>query len=166
MKILVFSDSHGRYKELQEAISRHAATTDAVFFLGDGLRDISRIRSEFPLIAFYCVLGNCDFGAQGEDNVYERTVSLDGFRFMLMHGHRFHVKSGRETAVAYAKSRGANVLLYGHTHQPDDSMDGDLYVFNPGSVGEYSSGRRTYGILQTINGVLVRSHADLSGAKI
>ncbi|MBO5110756.1 MAG: YfcE family phosphodiesterase [Clostridia bacterium] len=166
MKILVFSDSHAHYKEMRDAIARHAATTDAVFFLGDGYRDFVRVRDEFSTIAFYGVLGNCDFGVMGEPMVYERIVSLDGFRFLLMHGHRFHVKSGLETAIAYAKAKEANVLLYGHTHLPADDVDGDVRIFNPGSVGEYANGRRSYGILQTVKGVLVCSHADLSGDKM
>ncbi|MBQ9121752.1 MAG: metallophosphoesterase family protein [Clostridia bacterium] len=166
MKILVFSDSHARYKEMREVVARHAATTDAVFFLGDGYRDFCRVRDEFSTIAFYGVLGNCDLGAPGDPAVYERVVSLDGFRFLLMHGHRFHVKTGMETAIAYAKEKEANVLLYGHTHAPADYREGELFVFNPGSIGEYTDGRRTYGILQTVNGVLVRSHADLTGAKM
>lgn len=166
MKILVFSDSHAHDAEMREAISRHAATTDAVFFLGDGYRDFYRVRDEFPAIAFYGVLGNCDFGVPGDPAVYEQMVSLDGFRFLLMHGHRFYVKMGLETAIAYAKAKEADVLLYGHTHVPLDRQDEGLTVFNPGSVGQYTDGRRTYGILQTVNGVLVRSHADLSGAKM
>ena len=166
MKILVFSDSHAHYREMREAVQKHAATTDAVFFLGDGYRDFCRVRDEFPLIAFYGVLGNCDFGVPGEPAVYERTVSLDGFRFLLMHGHRFHVKSGLSDAVSYAKEQGADVLLYGHTHAPMDMPMEGITVFNPGSIGEYSEGRRSYGILQTVRGVLVRSHADLSGVKM
>ena len=166
MKILVFSDSHGQYHELKEAITRHAATTDAVFFLGDGYRDFWRVRDEFPTIAFYGVLGNCDFGVPGDPAVYEQVVSLDGFRFLLMHGHRFHVKMGLETAVAYARAKEADVLLFGHTHVPLDHREGELAVFNPGSIGQYTAGRRTYGVLQTVRGVLVCSHADLSGAKM
>ena len=110
MKILVFSDTHGRYREMRAALARHAPTTDAVFFLGDGCRDLSRIKDDFPTVAFYSVLGNCDFGATGDGDIYERFVSLDGFRFLLMHGHRFGVKSGLESAVVYAKNKGADVL--------------------------------------------------------
>jgi putative phosphoesterase len=166
MKILVFSDTHGRYREMRAALARHAPTTYAVFFLGDGCRDLSRIKDDFPTVAFYSVLGNCDFGATGDGDIYERFVSLDGFCFLLMHGHRFGVKSGLESAVAYAKNKGADVLLYGHTHQACDTLDGELYVFNPGSISGDYNGNRTYGILQTVNGVLVRSHANLSGLEI
>ena len=168
MKILVFSDSHGRSQEMREAVAKHARNTDAVFFLGDGYLNFVRIRDEFPAIAFYGVLGNCDLAGlfRGEEVFYERIVSLDSYRFLLMHGHKYWVKEGYGRAVEHAKAAGADVLLCGHTHCPLDTTDDGLILFNPGSVGEYTNGRRTYGILEIVNGVLVRSHADLSGDKI
>lgn len=163
MKILVFSDSHGHFLEFRDAVARHAHNTDAVFFLGDGYSDFRRVRDAFPGIAFFGVLGNCDLAGlyRDEEIFYERIVSLENHRFLLMHGHKYWVKEGYGAAISRAKEKDATVLLCGHTHRPLDTLDGDLIVFNPGSVGEYGCGRRTYGVMEIANGVLVRSHAEV-----
>ena len=41
MKILVFSDSHGKYERMADVISR--SKYDAVIFLGDGISDFDRV---------------------------------------------------------------------------------------------------------------------------
>ena len=43
-----------------------------------------------------------------------------------------------ENLVSAAKSHGAHIALYGHTHVPVTSYDGGLYLVNPGSVREGS----------------------------
>ena len=77
----------------------------------------------------------------------ERLVAFAGFRFLLMHGHEHGVKYGPEAAMKYAALRGADVLLFGHTHLraemvlpagsklEDLVLQRPLYVFNPGSLG-------------------------------
>ena len=163
MKILVFSDSHGHFYEFRDAVARHAHNTDAVFFLGDGYSDFCQVRDAFPGIAFFGVLGNCDFAGlyRGEEVLYERMVSLENHRFLLMHGHKHWVKEGYGSAIAHAKEKGATVLLCGHTHRAVDTLDSELIVFNPGSLGSPGYGRRTYGVMEIANGVLVRSHAEV-----
>ena len=47
MKCLVFSDSHGSPYFIQKAISLHP-DADVIFFLGDGLDDISEIFERYP----------------------------------------------------------------------------------------------------------------------
>ncbi|MBQ4109067.1 MAG: hypothetical protein IJC80_06665 [Clostridia bacterium] len=43
MKILVFSDSHGRAKNIVEALEIHGGVCDFAVFLGDGLKDIDYV---------------------------------------------------------------------------------------------------------------------------
>ena len=43
MDILVISDSHGREDKIEKLLSLPALSPRAIFFLGDGLRDLSWI---------------------------------------------------------------------------------------------------------------------------
>ena len=54
--------------------------------------------------------------------------------------------------AAPARERQADILLFGHTHQPLTDYDDGLYILNPGSL----RGRGTYGLLDvTPTGVLL-----------
>lgn len=133
MKILVFSDSHGSPGYMQEAMARHR-TADAVIFLGDGERDAEGLRALYPETAFYIVRGNCDFGSAAPD---ELVLDLDGARIFCTHGHNYGVKYDYYRAVCAARARKANLLLFGHTHQPLEMYDDGLYILNPGSASGY-----------------------------
>ena len=45
---------------------------------------------------------------------------------------------------------GADILLFGHTHQPLVDRNGDFWVMNPGCIGP--SPRRTYGVITLEDG--------------
>ena len=55
MKILVFSDSHGRGKNIVRAIEDHGGACDAVIFLGDGVNEMDYVKSHFPGLIFFSV---------------------------------------------------------------------------------------------------------------
>ena len=150
MKLLVFSDAHGHSEGMRFALSRHPDAGGALF-LGDGIGDFMALRSHYPALFFQGVLGNCDlFGRVGFRE--EETVPVCGTKILMMHGHRYGVKSGIGAAVAHAAKEGADVLLYGHTHIPAEEnvplSDGwYLLAANPGSVGRQYDGVCHYGIL-------------------
>lgn len=131
MRILVFSDSHGRGSRIEAAILEHPEAKH-IFFLGDKLSDIEDIEHLYPDHSFYSVAGNCD--SIFSKNPY-KTVTLAGKKILYTHGHTFSVKSGTERLIAYAKGIGADIVLYGHTHIPETTYDDGLYIINPGSVG-------------------------------
>ncbi len=148
MKILVFSDAHNHPDLMLSAVRAHLAAPassgrlDAVFFLGDGIEDFERMQKELPGPRYEAVLGNCDGYRLLEGGSWEKTVECGGLRFLLMHGHRHSVKSGIQRAADYAIAKGADVLLYGHTHeafdaQIDGSAGGSVRCVNPGSVGSW-----------------------------
>ena len=61
-----------------------------------------------------------------------------------------HVKSGSMAAMYAARECGADILLFGHTHQPLVDRSGDFWVMNPGCIGP--SVRRTYGVITLEDG--------------
>ncbi len=143
MKILVFSDSHGRRDRIRSAITEHLryGPIERVFFLGDGIRDLLEVATEFQQIPFDCVTGNCDGGALTPHEraliPEQKVVCAGGFTFLLMHGHRYDVKSEYQYAADHAIGEKADVLLFGHTHRAEDvtidgSLRGHVRMINPG----------------------------------
>ena len=130
---------------------------DYVFFLGDGIRDLETVSNEFPTVSMDAVYGNCDSGfttfADLSNAVYEKTVVAGGVRFLLMHGHKFDVKSTYQRAADYAIAKKADVLLFGHTHNRTDitidgSDSGHVRIINPGSCGLYGG---SFALLNVVN---------------
>lgn len=134
IRCLVLSDSHGRTDRLTAAIKR-AGKIDALFFLGDGLADLATSISDipFPVLA---VKGNCDFGNPIPDrNVYKiDSITLAEHKIVFTHGDLYGAKYGLDGLISLARNMSADIVLYGHTHEPrEDYIDG-VYYLNPGSL--------------------------------
>ena len=152
MEFLIFSDSHGRATAMHEALARQVRDPDAILFLGDGLRDAEWLDSGGS--ALFMVRGNCDwFG--GGDTPDEQTLPFEGHKLFLTHGHLYGVKGGIGALIAHAATLGADVVLFGHTHQPvcqtlpagetvgATKLSRPMHLFNPGSIGAGSFGTLT-----------------------
>lgn len=154
MKILVFSDTHGKSDKMYEIISRSRASCDLVVHLGDCWRDIDEIRNDFPQIAFLGVRGNCDFFAS-EQYPKSHCITLDGHTFYMVHGHMQAIKThGFSLLTAEAKRLSADIALYGHTHIGMHKEVNGVTVFNPGSLTnprDYSGG--SYGVITIDKGI-------------
>lgn len=143
MKALVFSDSHGLSAGMARMIQRE--TPDTVLHLGDFIADMQGLRARFPEVRFIGVAGNCDFFL-GEPA--DRCFELEGVRIFMTHGHGYQVKQGLDSVAAAAGSRGAGLLLFGHTHRPVYEIKAGLHILNPGSVSGVHTARKTYGIIE------------------
>ena len=164
MKCLVFSDSHGVSFYMKKAIECHK-DAEAVFFLGDGIRDFHEISATFPDKAFIAVRGNCDFSYEinGVEVPKVDSITLEGKRIFLTHGDLYGAKYGTAGLESFAEGRGADIVLFGHTHTPleryinteekykdklgeeDFLLPPSYYLLNPGSIGQGSP--KTYGVL-------------------
>ena len=159
MKCLVFSDAHGDTSRMASAIALHPDAS-TVFFLGDGLWQAKPFFESYPELARIIVSGNCDVSFSLPDDE-EAFVDLGGVRVLAFHGHRYGVKYGVSAAALEAARRGADVLLFGHTHIPmtdcRETADGrPLWIMNPGAVRDGS-----YGILEIKDGVPSLSLASI-----
>ena len=146
MKILVMSDSHGNKDALLKVTLLESP--ELILHLGDHDRDCKIVEWEFPEIPLRSVRGNCDRSSSGLD-IDEFT--LGGKRFFMTHGHMYGVKTGYSSIVNSAACRGADVLLFGHTHVPYYSVWENLIIINPGSIG---MGGKTYAVLEFKDGNL------------
>ena len=129
MRVLVFSDSHGRVSPMADAVELYRP--DVAFHLGDVTRDADNLRLACPHLRLYQVPGNCDWGSAGPN---EGVVELAGKTIFYLHGHTRGVKSGIGQAVSAAQALGAHLLLFGHTHRPLQSEYDGLLAVNPGAV--------------------------------
>lgn len=145
MRILVLSDSHGCVEPMEQCVER--VQPQVILHLGDCVRDAQRLEERYPQIPLLGVPGNCDYGGLDQP---ERLTELGGVRILMMHGHTRRVKSGPMAAIYAARECGADILLFGHTHQPVVDRSGDFWVMNPGGIGP--SVRRTYGVITLEDG--------------
>ena len=52
----------------------------------------------------------------------------------MIHGHNYYVAMGNETLKEEAYARGADIVMYGHTHKPVIDVEDALIAVNPGSL--------------------------------
>lgn len=149
MKILAVSDSHGRVGELLDVVGREVP--DVMFHLGDLAEDAEAVMAVYPDLPVYAVPGNCDGWNAGEA---ERVVTIGGVRCFLTHGHHFQVKLTLSGVLRAGEERGADAVLFGHTHRPLAERQADgMWLVNPGTVGGVYN-RATYAVLEAENGGL------------
>ncbi|MBQ8724411.1 MAG: metallophosphoesterase [Oscillospiraceae bacterium] len=139
MRIIVISDTHGRYSALSSVILSNMRA-DAFIHLGDGEEEYLRLIDNFPSIApkFYYVKGNCDYGSQRPE-----FLTLDiapGHRILATHGHRFGVNYGKAGILDKAKEHRCNIILHGHTHVRCNTYENGIYILNPGSASRPRDG--------------------------
>ena len=146
--VLVVSDSHGNVENMCRAVE--ITRPALVLHLGDGWRDAEALARRFPELPLEKVPGNCDFRA---DERAERVVEIEDKRVMFCHGHTLGVKTDLGMLLRAALERGADAVLFGHTHKPLVDIRQGVVLLNPGSVGNRF--RPTYGTLTVADGKCV-----------
>ena len=175
-KILVFSDSHGYSNYMNKAIEMHA-DADMMIHLGDGAYDLSHRFPEHPEMPLVFIAGNGEEGGWIRvDRMHEPLkfgfAEFEEKKIFMTHGHRYDVKYGLSRLIAAGYEKGADIILFGHTHVPVcqyipegtdlgflGKTDRRLLLFNPGSIGqalEYS-----FGLLTFKDGEVLPSHGTI-----
>jgi putative phosphoesterase len=110
----------------------------AVIHLGDGERDLNGLDDLLEGKQLVQVCGNCDFASELSHN---ELVTIGGVKIFCTHGYAELVKHGTQTLYSKARSLGARIALYGHTHESVTDYSDGLYVMNPGAAkyGEYGA---------------------------
>ena len=140
-RIGVFSDSHGDKQALCDLLEQ-MGYIDAACFLGDVASDADYLESLVAVMPnhprFYAVRGNNDYAYAC---FLQETcmAQIGGKRIYMTHGHR-HTSL---MSLAYtAKENGADIALFGHTHQHFCEVYQGVLLLNPGSAGNYCRGGR------------------------
>ena len=149
MRLLVLSDSHGRPSHLLAAVEAEPKA-ELIYFLGDGERDLEMAGLCHPDLNVIAVRGNCDWGS---DLPARDIRTAGGIRVLATHGYAERVKYGPAELEMAAADVKADLILFGHTHEPyNQYVDGRLY-FNPGALAD---GR--YGVIDIVNGNCIGIH--------
>lgn len=150
MKCLIFSDSHGSFENMREAVNLHR-DAEVIFFLGDGLREADALADEYSDKTFIAVRGNCDFYPYFKGMEAEKSAALRlcDYKITATHGDLYGVKYALGGLIILGRDTASDIILFGHTHTPTlecvSISERALYLFNPGSI---SSG--SFGILELL----------------
>lgn len=146
MKILIVSDTHRRDGNLTGVLDM-VGTPDMLIHCGDveGSEDFIRSIAGCPV---HMVAGNNDFFT---DLKKEEEFYIGDYKVWLTHGHNYYVSMGTEFIREEAKSRGVDIVMFGHTHRPYLEQ-GKVTVLNPGSLSyPRQEGRRPSYILMELD---------------
>jgi hypothetical protein len=126
-RVGLISDTHGR---LRSEVFHRFQGVDLILHAGD--IGISSIITELETIApVRAVHGNTD-GFDIRALYQEKLeVELEGQRVVLTHGHLLGSPKPAQLRLLYP---GANIIVYGHTHEPLVDA-GPPLVVNPGAAG-------------------------------
>ncbi|MDN5351097.1 MAG: uncharacterized protein PWQ12_13 [Clostridiales bacterium] len=158
MRALIVSDTHGQIRSVTDWMEAQAETFDEIWHLGDYDRDAEGFKALCHL-PVYSVKGNCDLGSSGREHIILERM---GKRIVLTHGHLERVKGGLTTLYVFARSQEADLICFGHTHQPVIFHEDGIYLFNPGSPTLPRLGMpRTVGIAEINEKGIHLSHFNL-----
>lgn len=129
MKILIVSDTHGHEENL-EIVLEKTGPIDRLIHLGDveGQEDYIAAAADCPV---HMVAGNNDFFS---DLPREEEFMLGKHHVLITHGHYYGVSMETDRLKEEARARGADIVMYGHTHRPEIDEEENLTVLNPGSL--------------------------------
>ena len=129
MRVLIVSDTHGRHGGLDRAL-QEAGNIDMLIHLGDvegGETYIDAVADREKHI----IRGNNDFFSElpREEEFY-----IGSHKVFITHGHAYYVSLDPEYIREEGKARGAEIVMFGHTHRPFFEDDNGIIVLNPGSL--------------------------------
>lgn len=145
VKILVVSDTHGRFYNLETVLEREQPIA-MVLHMGDLLTDREELEMRCGCDC-RVVAGNCDAFSRLPD---ELTIPIGKHVIHMEHGYWPPVREDR--IEARAKQFGADIMMFGHTHRPELRQKGDVLIVNPGSLSapRQADGRPSY-IIMTVD---------------
>jgi hypothetical protein len=158
MRLVVFSDTHGNFRAAREIVERNQDVYTFIF-LGDGEREIDKLRIVYPEKVILNVAGNCDYSSfTPNSDLY----NAGNVKVLFTHGHRFGVKYGTEQLLSKAHDVGAKVALFGHTHERFYQYAEGIHLLNPGSASCPRDGKApSYAFVDITPKGIMCSHVEL-----
>lgn len=128
MKVLICSDTHRKHDNMLEVLEQegpfdmliHCGDTEGGEYL---ISTAAGCRCEI-------VMGNNDYFS---DLPREAVFHLGGKKVWVTHGHNYYVALNTAIIKEEAQMKGADVVMFGHTHKPL-MEDGQVLCINPGSL--------------------------------
>ena len=154
MKILIFSDSHGDIHTMSATVKKEKP--DMIIHLGDSIKDAEQLNSIYPDIEMIKILGGIDLPEEGDE--WTKHIEITGKRFMLTHGHTYleDVTSfGQGEQRMWMAGGNADIVLYGHTHEPFIYCCEGKWIMNPGCICRIPKNLPGHNIINATYGVLI-----------
>jgi len=147
----IMADSHDNLFKIREAIRLFKEEgCDLVIHAGDIIAPFSARELGSLGCPLRAVFGNCDGEKLGLKKVFESWGEIKEAPLAFKHkGLSFclsHIQSPVETYLAQRKY---DVLIFGHTHEPEIRKVGKTLIINPGETGGWLKGKSTVALLDT-----------------
>ena len=130
MRIGIISDSHGNTMAIDMAV-KMAGKVDCWLHAGDLIGDVEYL-SMVTEKEIFNVAGNCDWPQMTVPDAL--LISKAGHRIFLAHGHNYGVKRSSDEIKSTAIAKGADIVVYGHTHVAVIQQEENCLTINPGSI--------------------------------
>ncbi len=163
MKIGVMSDTHGSLPYLEKALDV-LSDCDVLLHIGDVLyhgprNDLPEGYNPKAVIEIINNLdnitiarGNCD--ADVDQMVIKHPIEspfvhkqIDNISVLMDHGYT----KSREELLKQARDLSVDILILGHTHVKELSVENDIIVLNPGSTAIPKDGTHSVATIEVIN---------------
>ena len=158
MRVVVFSDIHGNGRAVEKIILKNPEVRHFIF-LGDGDSIVDRVAQRRKDLTFHIVAGNCDYGS-----FFPNTdiFTAEAHKIIFCHGHTIGVKYGLSQLSDFARSQGADIALFGHTHCRYYEYDDGLHIINPGSASCPRDGKAPcYLFIDMTKGGIAFNHVEI-----
>ena len=144
MKILIVSDTHKKNDNYFKVLEMHKP--DMVIHCGDA-EGSEYALTEAADCPVQIVLGNNDLFSELPR---EMEFNVGSYKVWVTHGHNYYVSVGNETIKKEAVLKGADIVVYGHTHKPVVDRDDNVIAVNPGSLSypRQEGHRPSYAIME------------------
>ncbi|MBQ9123863.1 MAG: metallophosphoesterase [Lachnospiraceae bacterium] len=147
MKVLIVSDTHKHNYNFYEVLEM-VGPVDMVIHCGD----TEGSEYEYEAIVdcpIHVVAGNNDFFSRLPS---ELELMIGKYKVWITHGHQYYVSMGNQILKDEARTRGIDIVFYGHTHRPVIDIGPDVTVVNPGSLSyPRQEGRKPSYVLMDID---------------
>ncbi|SEW24573.1 metallophosphoesterase [Natrinema salifodinae] len=146
--IAIFSDTHSSDgHELEGEALAAARNADIVLHAGDFTSEAALDAFREECTQLFAVHGNADSMAVRDRLPTARVVEEAGVRFALTHR-----RDGGETGLAmFGRSRGADVVVFGHSHRPTVVETADVRLLNPGSHADPRGNRPGFAVFEELD---------------
>ena len=154
MIIGIISDTHDRLPFIDRAVEKmNSEKAELILHAGDYCAPFAAFRFKPLKARMIGVFGNNDaerdllrrnfneIGVEIRGRFAE--IHVDGLKIALLHGEETELLNSLLNTEFY------DVVIYGHTHQPEIKRKNGILAINPGEACGYLSGKATVGLLDT-----------------
>lgn len=152
MKVGILSDTHDNLEAIDRAVEVfNSRNVKAVIHAGDVISPFAAARFKALSSPVHAVYGNNDGERMGLGRVFrELGTGIEDFLELEIGGRSFAVYHGTIPGVVPSLVKGGSydVVVTGHTHEPEIKRSGGALLINPGEACGYLTGKRTLCILE------------------